>query len=107
MQAAFATAPTPPARSSRLYTTEEHGHGREEQRTVQVLPARDALSAAQLAVWLGVLSIVMVTRVVWCEATGEESLEVSYFLSSLSRFNFLLSWQGRSRNGPHTAIPLL
>jgi len=84
IKAAFATAATPPARSSRLYTTEDHGHGREEQRTVQVLPARGALSAAQLAAWLGVLTVVMVTRVVWCEATGEESLEVSYFLSSLS-----------------------
>jgi predicted transposase YbfD/YdcC len=83
IQAAFATAPMPPARSSRLYTTEEQGHGREEQRTVQVLPARQYVSAAQLALWLGVLSIVMVTRVVWCEATGKESLEVSYFLSSL------------------------
>ena len=50
---------------------------------MQVLPARGQLSTAQLAVWLGVLSIVMVTRVVWCEATGKESLEVSYFLSSL------------------------
>jgi predicted transposase YbfD/YdcC len=83
IQAAFATAPTPSARSSRLYTTEDQGHGREEQRTVQVLPARGALSAAQMAVWLGVLSIVMVTRIVWCEATGVESMEVSYFLSSL------------------------
>jgi predicted transposase YbfD/YdcC len=83
MQAAFATAATPPARSVRLYTTEDQGHGREEQRTVQVLPARGALSAAQGAAWLGVLTIVMVTRVVWCEATGMESREVSYFLSSL------------------------
>jgi predicted transposase YbfD/YdcC len=83
IQAAFATAPTPPARSSRLYPTEEHGHGREEQRTVQGLPARGDVSAAQLAMWLGVLTIVMVTRVVWGEATGEESIEVSYFLSSL------------------------
>jgi predicted transposase YbfD/YdcC len=83
IQAAFATAATPPARSARRYTTEDQGHGREEQRTVQVLPARGQLSAAQLAVWLGVLSIVMVTRGVWCEATGKESLEVSYFLSSL------------------------
>lgn len=83
LQAAFATAPSPSARSSRLSTTEDQGHGREEQRTVQVLPARGYVSAAQLALWLGVLSIVMVTRVVWCEATGEESLEVSYFLSSL------------------------
>ena len=83
IKAAFATAATPPARSPRLYTTEDHGHGREEQRTVQVLPARGALSAAQCAAWLGVLTIVMVTRVVWCEATGKESMEVSYFLSSL------------------------
>src|SRR5262249_19508390 len=83
IQGAFATAPTPPVRSSRLSTTEDQGHGREEQRTVQVLPARGQLSTAQLALWLGVLSIVMVTRVVWCEATGKESLEVSYFLSSL------------------------
>jgi predicted transposase YbfD/YdcC len=83
IQVAFATAPTPLERSSRLYTTEDQGHGREEQRTVQVLPARSHLSTAQRALWLGVLSIVMVTRVVWCEATGKESLEVSYFLSSL------------------------
>jgi predicted transposase YbfD/YdcC len=83
IQAAFAAAATPPARSSRLYTTEDHGHGREEQRTVQVLPAHGVLSAAQCAAWLGVLTIVMVRRVVWCEATGVESLEVSSFLSSL------------------------
>jgi predicted transposase YbfD/YdcC len=83
IKAAFATAAPPPARSSRLYTTEDQGHGREEQRTVQVLPARGHLAAAQVAAWLGVLTIVRVTRVVWCEATGMESLEVSYFLSSL------------------------
>jgi len=83
IQAAFATAAPPPARSSRWYTTADHGHGREEQRTVQVLPARGALSAAQSTAWLGVLTIIMVTRVVWCEATGVESREVSYFLSSL------------------------
>ena len=83
IQAAFATAATPPVRSARRYTTEDHGHGREEQRTVQVLPARGVLSAAQLAAWIGVLTVVMVTRVVWCEATGVESIEVSHFLSSL------------------------
>ena len=83
IQAAFATAATPPARSPRLYTTEDQGHGRDEQRTVQVLPARGHLSTAQGAAWLGVLTIVMVTRVVWCEATGVESIEGSYFLSSL------------------------
>jgi predicted transposase YbfD/YdcC len=83
LQAAFATAAMPPARSPRLYTTEDHGHGREEQRTGQVLPARGSRSAAQCAAWLGVLTIVLVTRIVWCEATGMESIEVSYFLSSL------------------------
>ncbi len=83
IHAAFATAAPPPARSPRLYTTEDQGHGREEQRTVQVLPAHRFLSAAQGAAWLGVLTIIMVTRVVWCEATGVESIEVSYFLSSL------------------------
>jgi predicted transposase YbfD/YdcC len=83
IQAAFATAPMPPARSCRLYTTEDQGHGREEQRTVQVLPARGHLSPAGSAAWLGVLTIVMVTRVVWCEATGGKSIEVRYFLSSL------------------------
>jgi predicted transposase YbfD/YdcC len=83
IQAAFATAATPPARSSRLYTTEDQGHGREEQRRVQVLPAREYLSAAQGALGLGVLTLVMVTRVVWCEATGVESIEGSYFISSL------------------------
>ncbi len=83
MQAAFATAAPPSARSPRLYTTEDQGHGREEQRTVQVLPARRFLSAAQGAAWLGVLTLIMVTRVVWCEASGVESIEVSYFLSSL------------------------
>lgn len=83
MQAAFATAAPPSARSPQLYTTEDQGHGREEQRTVQVLPARRFLSAAQGAAWLGVLTLIMVTRVVWCEASGMESIEVSYFLSSL------------------------
>jgi predicted transposase YbfD/YdcC len=83
MQAAFATAATPPARSSRLYTTADQGHGREDQRTGQGLPAREYRSAAPGALWRGVLTLVMVTRVVWCEATGVERVEVSYFLSSL------------------------
>jgi predicted transposase YbfD/YdcC len=111
MQAAFATAPTPPARSSRLYTTEDHGHGREEQRTVQVLPARGALSAVQLALWLGVLSIVRVTRVVWCEATGKESIEVSYFLSSLPpqarRIGSAIRGHWRIENGLHWVLDVV
>jgi predicted transposase YbfD/YdcC len=83
IQAAFAQAPAPKLRSSRVATTSDKGHGREEQRTVRVLPAHEYLSAAQCALWLGVLSVVMVTREVWCQATGAQSTEVSYFLSSL------------------------
>ena len=111
MQAAFTTAPTPPARSSRRSTTEDHGHGREEQRTVQVLPARGYLSAAQLAMWWGVLSIVMVTRVVWCEATGKESIEVSYFLSSLPpqarRIGSVIRGHWRIENGLHWVLDVV
>jgi len=83
MQTAFAQAPAPKLRSSRVARTFEKGHGRAEQRTVRVLPAQEFLSAAQCALWLGVLSVVMVTREVWCQATGVQSPAVSYFLSSL------------------------
>jgi len=83
LQAAFAQTSVPKLRSSRRATTFEKGHGRYEQRTVQVLPAREFLSAAQTALWAGVLSLVMVTRVVWEQATEAQSTEVRYFLSSL------------------------
>ena len=111
IQAAFATAATRPARSPRLSTTEDHGHGREEQRTVQVLPARGQLSAAQSAAWLGVLTIVMVTRVVWCEATGVGSIEVSYFLSSLRpnarRIGTAIRGHWSSENGLHWVVDVV
>lgn len=84
LQTAFATVPTPKLRSSRVATTVTHGHGRVERRTVQVLPAQEALSAAQWALWLGVLSVVMVTREVWDNATTGYRTETSYYLSSLS-----------------------
>jgi predicted transposase YbfD/YdcC len=83
IQAACAQAPAAKLRSSRVATTWDKGHGREEQRTVRVLPAQEYLSAAQYALWLGVLSVVRVTREVWGQATGARSTEVSYFLSSL------------------------
>jgi predicted transposase YbfD/YdcC len=80
---AFAQAPAPKLRSSRHTTTFDKGHGRSEQRTVEVLPAREYLSAAQRVRWTGVVSLVMVTCVVWEQATGRQSTEVRYFLSSL------------------------
>jgi predicted transposase YbfD/YdcC len=83
LQDAFAQAPAPKLRSSRHTTAFEKGHGRYEQRTVEVLPAREYLSVPQTALWAGVLSLVMVTRVVWEQATETSSTEVRYFLSSL------------------------
>jgi predicted transposase YbfD/YdcC len=83
LQDAFAHAPTPKLRSSRQTTTFEKGHGRYEQRTVEVLPAREYLSEAQRALWAGVVSLVMVTCRVWEQATERQSTEVRYFLSSL------------------------
>jgi len=83
IQGAFAQEAAPEKTSARVYTTDDKGHGRQEQRTVRVLPARGHLAAAQGAAWLGLLTVGMVTRVVWCEATGVGSTEVSYFISSL------------------------
>jgi predicted transposase YbfD/YdcC len=82
LQEAFAQAPAPKLRSSRHTTTFEKGHGRYEQRTVQVVPAREFLSEAQTALGAGVLSLGMVTRVMWEQATEGQSTEVRSFLSS-------------------------
>jgi predicted transposase YbfD/YdcC len=81
LEAAFAQAATKPTSSHRDYTTDETGHGRHESRTVRVLPAKGHVS--QLSAWLGLLTLVMVIRVVTCQATGVVTTEVSYFISSL------------------------
>jgi predicted transposase YbfD/YdcC len=83
MQAAFVAVGTTATTSHRTYTTADNDHGRHECRTVQVLPAAKYLSPSQLAAWLGVLTLVMVVRVVTCQATGVTTTEVSYFISSL------------------------
>jgi predicted transposase YbfD/YdcC len=83
IQAAFARAETQPRATPREYTTEDQGHGRHEQRTVRVLPAASYLSKSQLAAWLDLLTLVLVVRVVTCQATGVVSTEVRYFISSL------------------------
>jgi predicted transposase YbfD/YdcC len=81
-QAAFvaASASRSPQRTD---TTENTGHGRQECRTVQVLPAAKYLSSTQLAAWLGLATLVMVVRVITCQATGVVTTEVGYFISSL------------------------
>jgi predicted transposase YbfD/YdcC len=82
IQAAFAGAPISPS-PYRTDTTENQDHGRHERRTVRVLPAAKHLSASLLAAWPALLTLVMVVRVVTCQATGVTTTEVSYFISSL------------------------
>ena len=81
LQAAFATTAGEPLSCHRQYTTVDSGHGRHEQRTVSVLPAAGHVSQGQE--WLGLLTLVMVVRVVTCQATGAVTAEVRYFISSL------------------------
>jgi predicted transposase YbfD/YdcC len=83
IETAFATAATKPFAWQHEYTTEDSGHGRHERRTVRVLPAAGNLSPLQCQAWLGVLTLVMVVRVVTCQATGAVTTEESYFISSL------------------------
>jgi predicted transposase YbfD/YdcC len=111
LQAAFAQAAPPPPRSARGARTTETGHGRHEQREVRVVPAQEYLSAAQAAAWVGVLTLVMVTRVVGCQATGQESTEVSYFLSSLRpnarRIGSAIRGHWRIENGLHWVLDVV
>jgi predicted transposase YbfD/YdcC len=111
LQAAFIEAPAPKLRSSRRTTTFDKGHGRYEQRTVQVLPAREYLSAAQSALWAGVLTLVMVTRVVWEQATEGQSTEVRYFLSSLPpnarRIGSVIRGHWSIENGLHWVLDVV
>src|SRR5205807_7052800 len=51
--------------------------------TVCVLPAAPHLSSPTWDAWLGLLTLVMVIRVVTCKATGVVSREVAYYISSL------------------------
>ena len=111
LQEAFAQAPAPKLRSSRRATTFEKGHGRYEQRTVEVLPAGEYLSAAQTALWAGVLSLGMVTRVVWEQATEAQSTEVRYLLSSLPplarRLGSAIRGHWRIENGLHWVLDVV
>ena len=111
LQAAFAQAPPPKLRSARGATTVTHGHGRIERRTVHVLPAQEALSAAQWALWLGVLSVVMVTREVWEKATEAYRIETSYYLGSLPplarRIGAAIRGHWRIENGLHWVLDVV
>lgn len=78
---AFATAVEAEAPECRSCTSAAQEHGRAERRIVWVLPARGRLS--QLGAWVGLLTLVMVLRVVTCPVSGVETSETRYFISSL------------------------
>jgi predicted transposase YbfD/YdcC len=81
IDAAFMTALESEASQLRSSSSVTRGHGRQEERTVWVLPAKGRLS--QLGEWVGLLTLVMVLRVVKCVRTGVETVEVHHFVSSL------------------------
>jgi predicted transposase YbfD/YdcC len=82
VQNAFVEALQTEEPTCRSYTTTEKGHGRQERRTVWVLPATKRRLSTKDA-WTGLLSLVMVLRVIICPKTGEETSELRYFISSL------------------------
>jgi predicted transposase YbfD/YdcC len=111
IQAAFAAAAHRPASPQQTYTTGDRDHGRQEHRTVRVLPAADYLSASQLAAWLGLVTLVMVIRVVTCQATGVTTTEVSYYISSLRpnarRIGKAIRGHWRIENGLHWVLDVV
>lgn len=81
IDAAFTSAVERESPELRSHSSVNQGHGRRECRTVWVLPAKGRLS--QLGEWAGLLSLVLVLRVVTCLRTGVETIEVRHFISSL------------------------
>lgn len=81
IDAAFTTALETEPPELRCHSSVEQGHGRQERRVVWVLPAKGRLS--QRGEWAGLLTLVLVLRVVNCPSTGTETIEVRHFISSL------------------------
>src|SRR5690348_6422639 len=78
---AFQTALEEGSPDLRRCIREDRGHGRRERRVVWALPATPYLTCQ--AAWSGLLSLVLVLRVVTCPVSGAETEEVRYFISSL------------------------
>src|SRR5271157_1522226 len=66
--------------SAQEHVTTEKGHGREEMRTYLQLPAPEKLP--EFMRWKGLKSIAMVTS--RCLRDGQETVEVRYYISSLT-----------------------
>jgi len=65
----------------RRHAREETGHGRHERRVVWVHPAGRHVAAR--AAWAGLGSLVRVVRVVTCQVSGIEAIELRHYISSL------------------------
>jgi predicted transposase YbfD/YdcC len=109
VETAIATAWENDDPACRCHTTVTHDHGRQERRSVWVLPASRLLSQAQE--WLGLLSIVLVLRVVTHPVTGAETSEVRYFISSLRpsvrRLARAIRSHWRIENGLHWVLDVM
>jgi predicted transposase YbfD/YdcC len=81
VDAAFTSAVESESPELRSHSSVDQGHGRLERRTVWVLPVKGRLS--QLGEWAGLLTLILVLRVVTCLRTGVETIEVRHFISSL------------------------
>ena len=83
IRAALDRAAHPGTARPREQVTRDTGHGRFEERPVRGLPAQGPLPEAVRSAWPGLRTLVLGVRVVTCLATGKESEEVGYSLSSL------------------------
>ena len=83
LQAAFAQAPAPERGPRGCIPPKTRATGGRNSARCRCCPHGSICPPRRARCGWGVLTLVMVTRVVWCEATGVESIEVSYFLSSL------------------------
>jgi predicted transposase YbfD/YdcC len=106
---AFMTALESESSQLRSSSSVTQGHGRREERTVWVLPAKGRLSA--LGEWAGLLTLVMVLRVVKCARSGVETMEVHHFLSSLRpnarRLGRVIGGHWSIENGLHWVLDVV
>lgn len=106
---AFATALESEAPELRQHRSEEVSHGRHERRVVWVLPAAKNLSCR--AAWLGLVTLVLVLRVVTCPRTGAETVEARHFISSLRpsarRLARVIRGHGSIENGLHWVLDVV
>ena len=106
---AFDTALEIDSPKLRSHVEENRGHGRQERRVVWVLPASQKVGP--FSSWTGLATLVMVLRVVTNTLTGLESVETSYFISSVRpcarRLAEAIRGHWRIENGLHWVLDVV